>query len=131
MTDFKDKVILNQAKALEGMRQRLRSHGKNRQLQIDRMEEMIADRDKLIAELRAMLKRREMLDIVRRDIMVARCKEKQKILLNEIERLNADRPEGYDSELTRKCQELESAKQTIKDLREFIGIVGKNMMVHA
>jgi len=94
MSAADDLVILNQAKALEGMRQRLRSHMMkltDRQKMIDRMEQMIARRDQLLSDL----------------------SKTNKQLHEELKKALADRPEGYDSELTRKCQQLAEAREWI------------------
>ncbi len=98
MSAANDLVILNQAKALEGMRQRLKSRMMKLtelNLQRDRMEAMIALRDDKICNL----------------------KNTNFLLREELKKVLADRPEGYDSELTRKCQELENAKEIITFLK--------------
>lgn len=105
-----DLVILNQAKALEGMRQRLRSHMMkltDRQKMIDKMEEMIARRDEIIARLE------NTIDILDRNLAIAK----------------QDRPEGYDSELTRKCQELEKKKAVIASIQDTLLSLGLKITV--
>ncbi len=79
-----DLVILNQAKALEGMRQRLRSHGKKLtegRREIDRMKIMIDLRDEKIAKIELA----------------------NKHLYSRLQKMLKQVPE---SELTRKCEEL-------------------------
>lgn len=92
MSAADDLVILNQAKALEGMRQRLRSHNiklSDRQKMIDKMETMIARRDEKIGCLQKTI-----------DFNV-----------REIQRLQQQVPESYQSELTRKCEEVDRLKK--------------------
>ena len=94
MSQADDLVICNQAKALQGMRDRLRSHGKKlseRQTLIDSQKVMIQRRDEVISHLRKTI-----------DSNVL-----------EIKKLQEQVPEGYQSELTRKCQELAEAREEI------------------
>ena len=101
-----DLVILNQAKALEGMRQRLRSHMMkltDRQKMIDKMEQMIARRDERICQL-----------------------EKNLNFSNwELKKALADRPEGYDQ----KCQELAKAKVVITEMQRLLRSLGMEVTV--
>ncbi len=104
-----DITICNQAKALEGMRQRLKSHMMkltDRQRMIDKMEPMIARRDERICQL----------------------KHQNKHLLRRLEEAIKDRPEGYDSELTRKCQELAEAREEIGKMDDLVNFLLRNAL---
>jgi hypothetical protein len=48
---------------------------------------------------------------------------------SNLKKVLADRPEGYDSELTRKCQELEDQKQLVAALTDTIEKLGYTVQV--
>jgi len=54
--------------------------------------------------------------IARRDEGIAMQTKQLSHLRDKLKKALADRPEGYDSELTRKCQELAEAKEWINRL---------------
>ncbi len=101
MSAADDLVICNQAKALEGMRQRLKSHMRKlteRQHRVKQLETMVTLRDEGLA-----------------------IKGKQlRHVQDELKKALVDRPEGYDS----KCQELAEANASIEKLKRMLRVVG-------
>jgi len=122
MSAADDLMILNQAKALEGMRQRLKSHMRKlteRTHMVNKMEQMIARRDDEIHRLT--FNKDHLLGELKKALAEnTEMMKHGRILADTVEALQKDRPEGYDL----KCQELEKLKAVIAAMQDIFLCLG-------